>query len=76
MLNENSPIIDTVGVTKAFAGKEAVSDLDLVVPAGLCFGLLGPNGAGKTTILRLVYGVIHPTRGQVRVFGWDVVQET
>ena len=76
ILNKYTSIIETIGVTKAFAGKEAVSDLDLVVPAGLCFGLLGPNGAGKTTILRLVYGVIQPTRGQVRVFGWDVVQQT
>ena len=75
-LNENAPIIDTVDVTKAFAGKEAVSNLNLVVPAGLCFGLLGPNGAGKTTTLRLVYGVSQPTRGQVRVFGKDVARET
>ncbi len=75
-LNENAPIIEAVGVTKAFGGKEAVRDLDLVVPAGLCFGLLGPNGAGKTTALRLVYGVTQPTRGQVRVFGKDVARET
>ncbi len=75
-LNENAPIIETVGASKAFAGKEAVSDLDLSVPAGLCYGLLGPNGAGKTTTLRMLYGVTQPTRGLIRVFGMDVARET
>jgi lipooligosaccharide transport system ATP-binding protein len=74
--NENAPIIETLGASKAFAGKEAVSDLDLTVPAGLCYGLLGPNGAGKTTTLRLLYGVTQPTRGLIRVFGMDVTRET
>ena len=77
MSKEKVPIIETKGVTKVFGdSKPAVSDLDLVVSAGFCFGLLGPNGAGKTTILRMVYGVVQPTRGVVRIFGKDVGQET
>lgn len=77
MSKEKVPIIETKGVTKVFGdSKPAVSDLDLVVSDGFCFGLLGPNGAGKTTILRMVYGVVQPTRGVVRIFGKDVGQET
>jgi lipooligosaccharide transport system ATP-binding protein len=68
-------IVECRGVSKQFAGRVAVQDLDLEVPAGLCFGLLGPNGAGKTTTLRMIYGVTHATKGLVRVFGVDVARE-
>jgi lipooligosaccharide transport system ATP-binding protein len=73
---ETAPIIETRGVTKTFDGVPAVSDLNLTVPAGICFGLLGPNGAGKTTTLRMLYGVSRPSRGEVYVFGKDVAKET
>ena len=60
---------------KRFGARVAVDELDLVVPAGLCFGLLGPNGAGKTTTLRMIYGVTRPSSGSIRVFGLDVARE-
>ena len=41
------------------------------VHPGLCFGVLGPNGAGKTTTLKMIYGVMQPSAGSVRVFGID-----
>jgi lipooligosaccharide transport system ATP-binding protein len=69
------PVVSLEGVSKRFDARVAVADLDLQVPAGLCFGLLGPNGAGKTTTLRMVYGVTRPTQGRVRVFGLDVTSE-
>ncbi|HEY7508987.1 MAG TPA: ATP-binding cassette domain-containing protein [Vicinamibacteria bacterium] len=57
------------GVTKAFEGHVAVSDLTLAIPAGSVFGLLGPNGAGKTTTLRMVMNVLAPDAGTVRLLG-------
>jgi lipooligosaccharide transport system ATP-binding protein len=68
-------IVECRGVSKQFEGRVAVQDLDLEVPAGVCFGLLGPNGAGKTTALRMIYGVTHATKGEVRVFGVDVARD-
>jgi ABC-2 type transport system ATP-binding protein len=50
-------------------GVLAVDDLSLEVRTGMVFGLLGPNGAGKTTVLRMMLGLIHPTRGQSYIFG-------
>ena len=49
-----------------------MDQLDLEIPAQVCFGLLGPNGAGKTTTLRMIYGVTRPTAGTIHVFGMDI----
>ncbi|HEY7168316.1 MAG TPA: ABC transporter ATP-binding protein [Candidatus Binatia bacterium] len=68
----SSPIIELRSVSKKFAERIAVDDLDLEVPPGICFGLLGPNGAGKTTTLRMIYGTTRATSGSIRVFGLDI----
>jgi lipooligosaccharide transport system ATP-binding protein len=65
-------VVECRSVSKRFPGRLAVDDLDLEVPPGLCFGVLGPNGAGKTTTLKMIYGVMPPSAGSVRVFGIDV----
>src|SRR5215813_10553626 len=69
-----SPVVEARGISKKFGERFAVDNLDLTVPAGVCFGLLGPNGAGKTTTLRMIYGVTRATSGTIRVFGKDTNQ--
>ncbi len=68
-------MIETINLTKQYFKLAAVKDLNLNVQAGEIFGFLGPNGAGKTTTLRIIGGLIQPTRGTARVFGHDVVKE-
>jgi ABC-2 type transport system ATP-binding protein len=51
----------------------AVDDLSFEVAAGEIVGLIGPNGAGKTTTLRALAGILLPTRGRIRVDGFDLV---
>ena len=51
-------------------------DLDLDVGVGEIFGFLGPNGAGKTTTIRLLMGMIFPTRGSAQIFGLDCQRES
>lgn len=69
------PLIHAVGLTKIFkdfwrrARVKAVNDLDLDVQHGEIFGLLGPNGSGKSTTIKMILGLLHPTRGRVSVFG-------
>jgi lipooligosaccharide transport system ATP-binding protein len=72
--SSGAPVVEARSVSKRFGDRWAVDNLDLEVPAGICFGLLGPNGAGKTTTLRMIYGVTRPTRGTVRVFGLDIAE--
>lgn len=72
-MNKHS-VISVVGLTKVFrdfwrrARVKAVNDLDLEINHGEIFGLLGPNGSGKSTTIKLVLGLLHPTRGRVAVF--------
>src|SRR5438105_12693568 len=49
----------------------AVRGLDLRVQAGEVYGLLGPNGSGKSTTLKIILGLVSPTRGNTEIFGHD-----
>ncbi len=62
-------VILTRGLVKRYGRVTAVDGVDLRVPAGVRFGLLGPNGSGKTTLVRVLLGLVHATRGEVRVLG-------
>ncbi|HEY5629570.1 MAG TPA: ABC transporter ATP-binding protein [Candidatus Limnocylindrales bacterium] len=64
--------IETTALAKRFGAVEAVAGIDLRVPIGSVFGFLGPNGAGKTTTIRMLVGLIRPTRGSARVLGSPV----
>ena len=63
-------------VTRDFGAVRAVDDLSLEVPAGVVFGFLGPNGSGKTTTIRLLLGLLEPTKGRARVMGLDSVRQS
>ena len=62
------PVVELVGVTKAYENKIAVQHLSLFIGAGQMFGLLGPNGAGKTSSIRMMMGITMPDSGQVNLF--------
>lgn len=51
--------------------KEALSGVDLDIPAGSIFGLLGPNGAGKSTFINILAGLVVKSSGSVRIWGFD-----
>ena len=65
--------IDAVDVTKRYGELVAVDAISLQVAQGEVYGVLGPNGAGKTTLLRMLFGLIRPDMGTLRVFGrtWE-----
>lgn len=65
-------MIQTENLTREFDGKAAVDRLSLEIGKGEVFGFLGPNGAGKTTTVRMLTGLISPTRGTARVMNYEI----
>jgi ABC-2 type transport system ATP-binding protein len=67
---EAGAAVVTDGLTKRFrSGQLAVDDLAMVVPRGSVYGFLGPNGSGKTTTIRMLLGLVYPTRGHHSLLG-------
>jgi ABC-2 type transport system ATP-binding protein len=69
------PVIRTQDLTKHYGRTVGLESLDLDVPPGVVFGCLGPNGAGKTTTIRLLVGLLRPTRGRADVLGIDTARD-
>ena len=67
-----APVLEVVGLSKRFGGREAVAGVSFRVEAGEIVGLLGPNGAGKTTTIDMILGVLSPATGSVRIGGLDL----
>src|SRR6218665_1818733 len=68
-------ILATSGLTKSFAGFNAVSGVDLRVKRGTIHALIGPNGAGKTTCFNLLTKFLAPTKGAIIFNGRDITRE-
>ena len=64
--------VSTAGLTKRFGARTVVEEVDLSVPRGAVYGFLGPNGSGKTTTIRMLMGLVSPTRGSMRLLGHDL----
>ena len=62
-------------LSKTIGDRTIVDDVSFELNPGEVFGFLGPNGAGKTTTIRMLVGLIKPTRGSVEVCGFDVRRE-
>jgi len=72
-VSRTGPIaVDAIGVSKSYATRKALSNVDLTAIRGEVHGLLGPNGAGKTTLLRVLLGLVRRDAGGVHVLGRDV----
>ena len=68
--------IDVTGLSKSFAGRVAVSNVDIQMPKGEVWGFLGPNGSGKTTTIRLLCGLLRPDAGDGTCLGYDIRTQT
>ncbi|MHA1333803.1 MAG: ATP-binding cassette domain-containing protein [Candidatus Odinarchaeia archaeon] len=71
----SSEVIVTSKLTKSFGKVLAVNEVNLEVREGEVFGLLGPNGAGKTTLVRMLCGILKPTKGSAFVVGYDLLKD-
>lgn len=64
--------IETKNLTKEFGRLKAVDKVSIKIKKGEIFALIGPNGAGKTTLIKMLVGLLSPTKGEAKIFGFDV----
>ena len=62
-------LVETNGLTKVYAHKAAVDNVNMHIEQGTIYGFVGENGSGKTTIMRLLTGLAEPTKGSYTLFG-------
>ena len=70
------PAIETKNLTKRYKDVTAVDALNLTVEKGELFALLGVNGAGKTTTVKLLCGLLKPTKGEAFLQGYSILTST
>lgn len=63
--------IEIRNLTKNFGEKQALQGLNMTVPVGAIYGFIGENGSGKSTTEKIICGLIHPSGGEVKLFGRD-----
>src|SRR6059036_533299 len=68
-------MLEVRGLTKHYGALRAIQDVSFDVRPGEVLGLLGPNGSGKSTTVKILTGLLHPTNGEVRLDGRDVLAD-
>lgn len=69
---EASPLIKVTDVSMEHNGKRVLSDVNLTINRGDFYAITGPNGGGKTTLMRIILGLVRPTRGSVQILAPDL----
>ncbi|SHI39317.1 ABC-2 type transport system ATP-binding protein [Dethiosulfatibacter aminovorans DSM 17477] len=67
-------ILELEGISKVIKGRTILDDISFAVKRGQIYGFLGPNGAGKTMTLRMIAGLIRPSKGRISICGHSVAK--
>jgi ABC-2 type transport system ATP-binding protein len=71
----NSTIFETEGLTKHYRGTMALHNINMYIEQGEIYGVVGENGAGKTTLMKIISGLIYPTKGTIKLLGQSRKQD-
>ena len=66
--------IQVKNLTHYYGNYKALDNINLDIPSNQVVGLLGPNGAGKTTLINILCTLIKPTKGEVKIHGYDAIR--
>ncbi|MBZ0226064.1 MAG: ATP-binding cassette domain-containing protein, partial [Comamonas sp.] len=69
-----APLLEAQGVTLAFGGVRALSDVSFSVQPGSITAVIGPNGAGKTSLFNTISGFYRPSQGHITFKGQDITR--
>src|SRR5437868_931179 len=75
IMSAEVPILEARELTKRYSAVMAVRDISLSIGRGETLGVLGPNGAGKSTIVKMVTGLLEPSRGAVLFHGEPISRD-
>ena len=64
-----SYVLQTRNLTKQYKNQRALNNVNINIKQGDIYGLIGKNGAGKTTLMKIICGLIHPSHGELKIFG-------
>jgi len=70
--NQTPPLFQCQNLSKYYGIVPALNGLNLTIPRGRIVGLLGPNGSGKTTLIKIIAGLLTPTKGTICVNGYPI----
>jgi ABC-type transporter Mla maintaining outer membrane lipid asymmetry ATPase subunit MlaF len=70
---QDAPVVELVGVYKSFGGKQVLRGIDLPIYPRRTTVLIGASGSGKSVIIKHIMGLFKPDKGEIRVFGEDIV---
>ena len=68
-------VVEIKQLTKVFKDKKAVDDISFSIKRGEIVAILGPNGAGKSTTMLMILGLLHPTKGESKLFNADAKEK-
>lgn len=71
-----SELVSCKNLSKNYGSKTALNDISFTLESGKIVGLLGPNGSGKTTLIKLLNGLLTPTKGEILIDGKQIGVET
>ena len=71
-MNPKDPLLSVENVSFRYNGLQVVQDVSFAVFPGDFLALIGPNGSGKTTLIRIILGILKPTRGRVVFMGEEM----
>ena len=74
--DRGGPLLEAIGIRKAYPGVVALAHADLRVHAGSVHALMGENGAGKSTLMKIIAGIVQPDQGEIRLRGETRVMRT
>ena len=75
-MNKSEIVIEAKNLTCKFGNITAVDNLNLQIPRGAIYGFIGSNGSGKSTTIRMLCGLLRPTKGKATVLGYDTALDT
>lgn len=65
----NTTIFEAEGLTKQYGSENALQNINMKIKQGDIYGFVGENGAGKTTLMKIISGLVYPTKGTIQLMG-------